>query len=146
MSTSTAFIADPPVAFRFVSFVSGERDWVSEEGGGTDLAWGRGGGRSALRCLVGTVLEGVSVGRRERGKRGKGPWSRTISGGQFLRPALDLDSLINVNWGGEGRGFLLVESRFCRSERSCILRGVPLPLPVVVRIPGQLEGWIDGKW
>ena len=90
MSTSTAFIADPPVAFRFVSFVSGElRDWVREEGAGTDLAWGRGGGRSALRCLVETVLEGVSVGRRERGKRGKGPWSRTVSGVRFLRPALD---------------------------------------------------------
>ena len=71
MSTSTAFIADPPVAFRFVSFVSGERDWVREEGAGTDLAWGRGGGRSALRCLVGTVSEGVSVGRSEMGKEEK---------------------------------------------------------------------------
>ena len=48
--------------------------------------------------------------------------------------------------GGEKARLLPVESRFCRSERSCILRGDPLPLPVVVRIPGQLEGWMDGKW
>ena len=80
MSTSTAFIADPPVAFRFVRFVSGERDWGREEGAGTDLAWGRGGGRSALRCLVGTILgcQRGEKGKGEKRKRTNGPWSRTV--------------------------------------------------------------------